>query len=68
MTHMNPMPDSAGDFSDIKKAERPCPSCLQDTLTYRVWESSCGGYEDYKYTCTSCTSCKYSYWIDGIDS
>jgi DNA-directed RNA polymerase subunit M/transcription elongation factor TFIIS len=41
------------------KSENPdftCRKCTSDNVWYYVWESSCGGYEDYKYHCRSCNS------------
>lgn len=44
-----------------------CLKCgaAETNLKYRVWESDCGGHEDYHY---SCEACGKSWWIDGIDS
>lgn len=33
-------------------------------MQYRVWESSCGGWEDYQYRCEA----GHTWWVDGIDS
>lgn len=63
--HTKPMPESAGDMGPEKKSDRPCPQCKGGDVTYRVWESSCGGYEDFKYTCAGC---KHTWWVEGIDS
>lgn len=62
--HTGPMPDSAGDFDNWKPSERTC-KCGQKTVRYRVWESSCGGYEDLNF---NCTACNHSWWVDGCDS
>lgn len=44
----------------------PCRRCGQTGgIEYREWESSCGGYEDYKYRCKKCDS---SWWIEGADA
>lgn len=59
------MKDSEGEFGNLKKASAPCYHCKQDELYFQIWESSCGGYEDYKY---QCKSCKKTWWVDGIDS
>jgi len=64
MTHTKPMPDNAGDFADWEDAKRACPKC-NGPMKCRMWESHCGGYEDYLYRCTKCP---HSYWIDGPDS
>lgn len=65
MTHMKTVDDAAGDFSDAKVSDRPCRKCKSANVSYRVWESSCGGYEDCKYTCSSCGA---MWWVDGCDS
>jgi DNA-directed RNA polymerase subunit M/transcription elongation factor TFIIS len=63
--HTGPMPDSAGTFEGWKEARRHCPKCAKATVRYRVWESSCGGYEDLNF---ACTACGHSWWVDGCDS
>ncbi len=65
MTHMGPMPDSAGVFSEPQPTDEHCRLCEEPLVTVRIWESHCGGYEDYKYTCGSC---RYSWWIEGPDA
>jgi DNA-directed RNA polymerase subunit M/transcription elongation factor TFIIS len=65
MTHFAPMKESEGTFEKgVFPSEKACPSCGEKKCTYQVWESSCGGYEDYKYSCR----CGYEWWVDGIDS
>lgn len=67
--HTKPMSETDGTFTD--KRGTPCPEtkchkCDQaGAVMCKVWESSCGGYEDYKYTCGNCG---HVWWIDGIDS
>ena len=58
---------SAGEGTFAKPEEKlyTCRSCGKAAATCRTWESSCGGYEDYKYTCTACG---HEWWVDGIDS
>ena len=63
--HTGPMPDSAGKFEGWTESKGACRKCKALTVRCRCWESSCGGYEDYQY---KCTSCGYSWWIDGPDS
>lgn len=64
--HTQPMAEHQGDFGDEHESkDRPCPKCKGGPVMYRVWESSCGGYEDYKYRCAACG---HTWWIDGIDS
>lgn len=63
--HTGPMPESAGTFdSEWKDSGRTCRHC-GGAMEYRVWESSCGGYEDEKHRCKECGK---GYWIDGPDS
>ena len=69
--HTAPMPESDGTFeSDWKptKPENPtftCRACGSDNVWYRVWESSCGGYEDVKYHCRACGRV---WWVEGADA
>lgn len=62
--HIKPMQQSDGSFSKWKKANIKCPRCGKQKVKYIIWESSCGGYEDYKFKC----KCGYTWWVDGIDS
>jgi len=62
--HIAPMPESAGVFAEDEKSERSCPKCGGE-VRVKKWESKCGGYEDYKYTCTKCN---HYWWVEGIDS
>lgn len=62
--HTKSMSETEGEFTDDKRSDRPCGKC-GGVVRCRVWESSCGGYEDYKYTCTKCGQ---SWWVDGVDS
>lgn len=64
MSH-RPMAEHEGQFTAEEKSDRPCPKCGQASVTTRCWESSCGGYEDYRHTCQSC---QHSWWVEGIDS
>ena len=61
------MSDSQGEFTQADQETYVCRKCNKKTATCYVWESSCGGYEDYKYTCTD-KSCNAYWWVDGIDS
>lgn len=63
--HTQPMADSEGTFDSWKDSDKICPICNTPTMQYRVWESSCGGYEDLQY---KCTTCNHGWWVDGIDS
>lgn len=65
MTHMPGVP-VPGEFTDEWKPSKvACRGCGGSQVFYRVWESSCGGYEDYKYECRGCGK---EWWVDGIDS
>lgn len=63
--HTGPMPDSDGEFGGWKSSGGPCRHCGETAVLYRVWESSCGGFEDYHFKCKSCGQ---TWWVDGIDS
>ena len=53
-------------FTETSTQVRHCDHCKEEKLfDVQLWESSCGGFEDYKYTCPSC---KHGFWIDGPDS
>lgn len=65
MMHSGPMPESAGEFTSDRQVQSFCRSCDKKTVhKMEVWESSCGGYEDGKFTCLSCQTV---HWIDGDD-
>lgn len=63
--HTQPMSESDGTFDEPKKTDRECRKCGVHAVTYETWDSSDGGYTDYKYTCGACG---HTWWIDGIDS
>jgi DNA-directed RNA polymerase subunit M/transcription elongation factor TFIIS len=63
--HTGPMKDSEGTFQTPQATNCKCRKCKDGPVVYETWESSCGGYEDYKYTCKACG---YTWWVDGIDS
>lgn len=66
MTHIGPLPESAGEFTDEHLSIRGCSKCAKPTNhKCETWDSSCGGYTDYKYTCLECSTV---HWVDGIDS
>ena len=57
---------TSGDFTGETQVSRYCSKCKVHTMhREQEWESSCGGHEDYKYTCTTCNTVQ---WIDGCDS
>lgn len=59
--------DSKGTLSEPEPKKYTCIRCRQNTATCQEWESSCGGYEDYKYTCHN-PDCGHVWWIDGPDA
>lgn len=66
MTHMAPMPESAGKSGAAQKSAFPCPHCKVEGQHFvRLWESNDGAYEDEKHNCTACGKV---WWVDGIDS
>ncbi len=42
-----------------------CRQCGSDDVYYRVWESDCGGYEDYQYHCHGCGR---KWWVESADA
>ena len=68
--HTKPMSESDGTFTRRGEAvERRCYKVVDGgrcnaAMTCETWESSCGGYEDYKYTCSN----GHVEWVNGIDS
>lgn len=64
--HTQQMADSDGKFGEFTHAtDCACRKCSAKEVRYRIWESSCGGYEDYHY---KCFGCGHTWWVDGIDS
>lgn len=63
--HTQPMSESDGTFQPAQDSGMPCRKCKSGPVEVKAWESSCGGYEDYKYTCAACG---HVWWVDGIDS
>lgn len=63
--HTEPMSELEGNFDQEKLIDYPCNKCKNPKVIENKWDSSCGGYEDYKYTCPKCN---YIWWVDGIDS
>ena len=63
-----PMKDSDGKFGDwTMKGNIKCPDCGRWTIGHRLWESSCGGYDDYQYKCFG-EGCTHVHWVDGSDA
>lgn len=65
--HTRQYTDSEDIFRKTETKKYQCRKCKKTTATCRTWESSCGGYEDYEYTCQD-PECKYRWWVDGPDS
>lgn len=65
MTTSRKFADDEGTFNNDMPCNTPCRVCNKQTVTYKIWESSDGAYEDYKYMCKSCGA---RWWVDGIDS
>lgn len=64
--HTEPMKESDGVFTDTKTEVRFCNHCQKSTtFSVATWDSSCGGYTDWKYTCEVCGR---GWWEEGIDS
>ena len=66
MTHTRQMSDSEGDFGEWKPDAVPCPKCGGHAEA-RLWESRDGAYEDWQFRCVE-SECRYTWWVDGIDS
>jgi RNase P subunit RPR2 len=65
MTHVGPLPESAGTFTSSGVARTWCKRCNQSTShKLEVWLSHDEAYEDAKYTCLEC-GCVH--WVDGDD-
>ena len=64
MIHTGPVP---GDYtSDWKRSDCVCHKCkTPGYVFFRVWELSCGGYEDIQYECRSCDK---KWWVEGPDA
>ncbi len=65
--HTAPMSELDGQFTEALPTERECDKCGAP-MTVQEWDSSCGGFTDYKYTCTNRPQCQRIYWVDGGDS
>jgi len=63
--HTTTIPDSQGEFSSPRLIDTPCHKCTNTSIQVQTWESSCGGYEDYRF---ECPACGHVWWVDGIDS
>lgn len=58
--------DSDGKFiEEYRQTSRSCPRCGKKKSYIKIWESSCGGYQDNKIWCQACD---HKWWVDGPDS
>lgn len=63
--HTKSILESDGSFKQIEQ-KYDCPHCKsKNSVSIKIWESSCGGYEDEK---NSCEKCGKIWWVEGIDS
>ncbi len=62
--HTGPVPGRFTDEAD-KLVDWPCKRCKYPQTEQRLWESSDGAYEDYKFTCPNCG---HSWWEEGADA
>jgi DNA-directed RNA polymerase subunit M/transcription elongation factor TFIIS len=61
--HTGPVP---GTFTEEPKpSDAACRKCGKQAVTRTTWDSSCGGYTDYRY---DCTACGHRWWIEGADA
>jgi hypothetical protein len=65
MTTSRQFSESEGEFTKHGESTIPCRECGGGSVTYKVWESNDGAYEDEKYTCPDCGA---TWWVDGIDA
>ncbi len=58
---------TSGDFTDKVPVTRNCRKCgdVPREQLCETWDSSCGGYTDYRYKCLTCGGYE---WVDGCDS
>lgn len=69
MTTARQYADHEGDFKTWQDHPVPCARQFDGQVCgkpvkVRMWESSCGGYEDFNYRCEA----GHMWWVDGIDS
>lgn len=63
--HTKPMAEKEGTFTPAGPEVYKCRKCGERRAQCEIWESSCGGYSDEKYTCNECG---YAWWIEGPDA
>jgi len=62
---MREIDESDGEFGAWKLTDLTCPKCIGHHVVERLWESSCGGYDDYQYRCSDCG---HKWWVEGPDA
>lgn len=65
MSFQPDMAEHQGSFGRAVASDTECRFCKATTVTEKKWESSCGGWVDWKYTCGTCQK---TWWVEGIDS
>ena len=65
--HVAPMAESEGKLGTPEDAGLRCRSCGGGPVTCQRWESECGGFVDWKYTCGA-QGCGHTWWVDGPDA
>jgi hypothetical protein len=63
--HTKPMAEYEGEFSNARCVEHQCRKCGGTAATREQWNSHCGGYTDYKFTCEFCGAVT---WTEGPDA
>lgn len=58
-----PMTEDEGELGPETPSDRRCK--CGEPMTVQSWDSHCGGFTDWKYTCTACSR---FVWVEGIDS
>lgn len=61
--HTSVIAESEGDLDGPESSDRLCRTCAAP-MACQTWDSSCGGYTDYKYTCPN----GHVEWVDGPDA
>lgn len=65
MTHTKSVEVHEGEFTAHEMSDVACTKCGVRDVEVHHWESSCGGYEDDKFTCRACG---HYWWVEGPDS
>jgi transposase-like protein len=67
MTDINPPGEYTNGWTKaiISNPNFKCRKCGSIHISFKDWESSCGGYEDTHYRCDDCN---YDWWVESSDS